>query len=100
MSEIRSGLLGVVLYPLAQAPAVRPRADCGEGATRMSQCFPQMLQPLLKAVDSENVNYTDEVAPIRPVDDVQRILQVGKQTSILGLEVWKVCGLTSWPDML
>lgn len=46
-----------------------------------------MLQPLLETVHCENVNNADEVALLGTINDVQRILQVGQQTSVLGPEV-------------
>lgn len=59
----------------------------------MSQRLPQMLQSLPEGVDGENVNDAHEVALLRPIDDVQRVLQVGQQSSVLGSEV-------CWPRLL
>ena len=93
---LREVLLGVVLYPVTKPEAVSLWTDGGEGAARMPQPLPQVLQPLLKTVNCENVNDADEVALLGPVDDVQRILKVGQQTSVLGPEVRKLSGGVLW----
>lgn len=82
-----SGLLGVILHPVTQPDAVGLWTDGGEGATRVSQAFPPMLQSLLETVHRENVNDADEVALLGTINDMQRILQVGQQTSVLDPEV-------------
>lgn len=61
----------------------------------MSNPLPQVLQPLPEGVDGEDVDNADEVALLRSVDDVQRILEVGQQASVLGPEVWG-CVLRAW----
>lgn len=81
------GLLGVILYPVAQPQAVGLWTDGREGAARVSQALPPMLQAFPETVHRENVNNADKVALLRTVDDMQRILQVGQQTSVLGPEV-------------
>lgn len=44
----------------------------------MSDRLPQMLQLLPESVNGENVNNADEIALLRSIDDVQRVLQVGQ----------------------
>lgn len=67
-------LLGVVLHPLTQSEAVSLWTDSREGPTGVPQPLPQMLQPLLKTVNCENVNDADEVALLGAINDVKRIL--------------------------
>ena len=80
-------LPGVVLYPLAEPMAVSGGADGGEGLPWVPQSLPPMLQPLLEAVDSEDVDDAHKVAMLRSVNDVQRVFEVGQQPAVLGLEV-------------
>lgn len=47
-----------------------------------------MLQALPERVNSENINDAHEVALLRSIDDMQGILQVRQQTSVLGPKVW------------
>lgn len=53
----------------------------------MAEPLPQMLQALPEGVNGEDVDEADEVALLGPVDDVQGVLQVGQQASVLGPEV-------------
>lgn len=91
------GLLGMVLEPAEQAAAVARRAGGGDGAARVPQALPAALQPLPHAVHREHVHDADEVAALRPVDDVQRTLQVGQQAAVLDPEVRKLGGVPAWP---
>lgn len=93
-------LLGVVLDPLAEAETVGLRTDGGEGPPRMSETLPQMLQPLLKTVNRENVNDPNEVALLRSVYDVQRIPQVWQQAAVLSREVWDLRRVGTGSDVL
>lgn len=47
-----------------------------------------MLQALPERVNCENINDAHEVALLRSIDYMQRILQVRQQTSVLGPKVW------------
>lgn len=53
----------------------------------MPDGLPQMLEPLPEGVNGENVDDADEVALLRSIDDVQRVLQVRQQTPVLGSKV-------------
>lgn len=63
-------LLGVVLYPVTQPETVGLWTDGREGAARVSQALPPVLQPLLETVHCENVNNTDEVALLGTINDM------------------------------
>lgn len=80
----------MVLEPLTEPEAVGPWTDGGEGPVRVSQALPQMLQTLLQPVNGENVNDANEVALLGPIDHVERVLQVGQQAPVLGLQVWRL----------
>lgn len=68
------GLLGMILYPVTEPDTVRLWTDGGEGPAWVSQPLPPMLKPLPEAVNCENVNDSDEVALLRPIDDIKGIL--------------------------
>lgn len=74
LEPVIQGLLSVVLHPLTQPNAVHLWTDGGEGPPWVSQSLPQMLQSLLKAINSENVNDANEIALLRPINGVERIL--------------------------
>lgn len=70
----QQGLLAMVVHPLTQSGAVGLWTDRGEGPTRMPKSLPQMLQPLLKTIHGKNVNDSNEVALLRAINDMQRVL--------------------------
>lgn len=80
-------LLGMVLCPLAQSQTVSRRTDGGETLPRISQPLPQVLKPLLEAINSEDVDNADEIALLWPVYYVNRVFKVWKQPPVLSLKL-------------
>lgn len=58
-----------------------------------------MLQALPERVNGENINDANEVALLRSIDDMQRVLQVRQQTSVLGPKVWAWAWAGVWAWM-
>lgn len=86
----------MVLYPLAQSQTVGWRADSRETLSRISQPLPQVLKPLLEAINSEDVNDANEIALLWPIDYVNRVFEVRQQTPVLGLKLHQFCRF--WPN--
>lgn len=80
-------LFGMVLNPLAQPVTVSWRTDSGECLPWVSQSLPQVLEPLFETINSEDVNNSDEVTLLWSINDMKRVLEVGKQSPVLGLEL-------------
>lgn len=53
----------------------------------MPQALPQMLKPLLEAINSEDVNDADEIALFWPIYYVNRVFEVRQQPPILRLKL-------------
>lgn len=69
--------LGVRLHPLAEATGVASRADGGESPAGVAQRLPQVFQPLAEPVNSGKVHEAQEIALLRPVQDVKGVGGVG-----------------------
>lgn len=76
-SAARRLSLGVRLHPLAEATGVASRADGRESPAGVAQRLPQVFQPLAEPVNSGEVHEAQEIALLRPVQDVKGVGGVG-----------------------